>query len=94
MTGIYRATPVRMNPRHRNVKSVYKVHIDVVHFRKSDKKRLHESDPDSAVRFTQERIDKLTELSEMPDIYERLSKALGNSTQCMYNLCAPDWTSR
>lgn len=84
MTGIYRATPVRMNPRHRNVKSVYKVHIDVVHFRKSDKKRLHESDPDSAVRFTQERIDKLTELSEMPDIYERLSKALGNSTQSSF----------
>ena len=77
MTGIYRATPVRMNPRQRNVKSVYKVHIDVVHFRKSDKKRLHESDPDSALRFTQERTDKLTELSRTPDIYERLSKALG-----------------
>ena len=46
VTGIYRATPVRVNPRQRNVKSVYKVHIDVVHFRKSDKKRLHESDPD------------------------------------------------
>ena len=46
VTGIYRATPVRVNPRQRNVKSVYKVHIDVIHFRKSDKKRLHESDPD------------------------------------------------
>lgn len=31
----------------------------------------------SAVMFTQERIDKLTELSQMPDIYERLSRALG-----------------
>ena len=69
---------MRTNPRQRNVKAVYRVHIDVVHFRKSDKKRLHESDPDSAVRFTQERIDKLREISEMPDIYERLSKALGN----------------
>ncbi|XP_028409961.1 DNA replication licensing factor mcm4-A-like [Dendronephthya gigantea] len=79
VTGIYRATPVRMNPRHRNIKAVYKVHIDVVHFRKSDKKRLHESDPDSTVRFTQERIDRLQEISEMPDIYERLSKALAPS---------------
>ena len=69
-----------MNPRQRNVKSVYRVHIDVVHFRKSDKKRLHESDPDSAVRYTQDRIDKLTELSQMPDIYERLSKALGKTS--------------
>lgn len=77
MTGIYRATPVRVNPRHRNVKSVYKVHIDVVHFKKSDKKRLHESDPDSGVRFTQERINELTTLSQIPDIYDRLSKALG-----------------
>lgn len=85
---------MRVNPRQRKVKSVYKVHIDVVHFRKSDKKRLHESDPDSGVRFTQERINKLTELSQMPDIYERLSKALGelilssiSSLVCFFFFC-------
>lgn len=41
VTGIYRATPLRLNPRMRNLKSVYKTHIDVVHFRKVDVKRLH-----------------------------------------------------
>ena len=44
VTGIYRATPLRVNPRMRNVKSVYKTHIDVVHYRKLDTKRLQETD--------------------------------------------------
>ena len=44
VTGIYRATPLRVNPRQRNVKAVYKTHIDVVHYRKLDAKRLHEVD--------------------------------------------------
>ena len=47
VTGIYRATPLRVNPRMRNVKAVYKTHIDVVHYRKLDVRRLHEvSDED------------------------------------------------
>ena len=49
VTGIYRATPLRVNPRQRNVKSVYRTHIDVVHFRKLDLKRLHEASDDSYV---------------------------------------------
>ena len=44
VTGIYRAMPLRANPRQRNVLSVYKTHIDVVHYRKMDAKRLHEAD--------------------------------------------------
>lgn len=43
VTGIYRATPMRANPRQRNVLSVYKTHFDVVHYRKIDLKRLHEA---------------------------------------------------
>ena len=49
VTGIYRATPLRVNPRMRNVKAVYKTYIDVVHFRKTDKKKLHERDSDRFV---------------------------------------------
>lgn len=49
VTGIYRATPLRVNPRMRNVKAVYKTYIDVVHFRKTDKKKLHEQDSDRFV---------------------------------------------
>ena len=46
VTGIYRATPMRVNPRQRNVKAVYKTYIDVIHFKKIDKKRLYSKDPD------------------------------------------------
>lgn len=46
VTGIYRAQPMKVNPRQRNVKAVYKTYIDVIHFRKMDKKRLYENDPD------------------------------------------------
>ncbi|CAF4231492.1 unnamed protein product, partial [Rotaria magnacalcarata] len=34
VTGIFRAVPVRMNPKTRNVRSVYRTYIDVIHFRR------------------------------------------------------------
>ena len=41
-----RATPLRVNPKMRNVRAVYKTHIDVVHYRKLDNKRLAETGKD------------------------------------------------
>ncbi|ETE68700.1 DNA replication licensing factor mcm4, partial [Ophiophagus hannah] len=41
ITGIYRAVPVRVIPRMSSVRSVYKTHIDVIHYCKTDSKRLH-----------------------------------------------------
>jgi len=79
VTGIYRATPLRVNPRMRNVKAVYKTYIDVIHFRKTDKRKLHERDVDSQVSFNPDRVEYLTQLSKIPDIYERLAKALAPS---------------
>ncbi|KAK3733997.1 hypothetical protein QZH41_009837, partial [Actinostola sp. cb2023] len=79
ITGIYRATPIRVNPRQRNVKAVYKTYIDVIHYKKTDKKKLYTNDPDSALIFSNERIDQLKGLSKQPDIYERLSRALAPS---------------
>ena len=37
MTGIFRATSVRTNPRHRTLRSIYKTFVDIVHIRKLDK---------------------------------------------------------
>ncbi|XP_069777639.1 DNA replication licensing factor MCM4 isoform X2 [Narcine bancroftii] len=80
VTGIYRAVPIRVNPRVSNVKSVYKTHIDVIHFRKTDEKRLHGLDEKKEQKlFTEERIEMLKDLSKKPDIYERLSAALAPS---------------
>ncbi|KAF4095643.1 DNA replication licensing factor MCM4 [Onychostoma macrolepis] len=80
ITGIYRAAPMRLNPRQSQVKSVYKTHIDAIHFRKTDEKRLHGLDEDSEQKlFTKERVATLKELAAKPDVYERLSSALAPS---------------
>jgi DNA replication licensing factor MCM4 len=40
ITGIYRATPLRVNPRMRTLKATFRVHVDAVHFQKTSKRRL------------------------------------------------------
>ena len=77
VTGIYRATSIRLHPRKRNVKSVYRTHIDVVHYRKTENKRLH--DDGYELKLSKERIDQLIALSNMTDIYDRLAFALAPS---------------
>uniref|UniRef100_A0A8I5NAW9 DNA replication licensing factor MCM4 n=2 Tax=Cercopithecinae TaxID=9528 RepID=A0A8I5NAW9_PAPAN len=78
--GIYRAVPIRINPRVSNVKSVYKTHIDVIHYRKTDAKRLHGLDEEAEQKlFSEKRVELLKELSRKPDIYERLASALAPS---------------
>lgn len=80
VTGIYRVCPVRVDTRRRNLRTVYRTHIDVVHFRKVDQKRLHEDvEEGQSTRFTPEQIEKLRNLSKIPDIYERLAHALAPS---------------
>lgn len=80
VTGIYRAVPIRVNPRVSNVKSVYKTHIDVIHYRKTDSKRLHGIDENTEQKlFTEHRVELLKELASKPDIYERLAAAIAPS---------------
>ncbi|XP_055374782.1 DNA replication licensing factor MCM4 [Condylostylus longicornis] len=79
VTGIYRAIPIQENPRARNVKSVYKTHVDVVHFRKVDSKRLYEEEDGKDHIFPPERIELLRTLSQKPDVYDRLARALAPS---------------
>ena len=77
VTGIYRAVSHRSNPKMRNLHSVYKTHIDVVHFRKTDADRLH--GVEASQQFDQETIDLVNGLSKKPDIYERLARAIAPS---------------
>ena len=57
VTGIYRAVSLKVNPIASNVKSVYRTHIDVVHYRKVDVHRLRNETErgylDSSNKFTQ-----------------------------------------
>lgn len=85
VTGIYRATPLRVNPRLRVVKAVYKTYIDVVHFQKTDTNRLRVRDEEDGEeeemarkrKFPSKRVEELQCMSRMPDIFEQLSQALG-----------------
>ncbi|CAG7717467.1 unnamed protein product [Allacma fusca] len=77
VTGIYRAAPFRINPKMRAVRSVYKTHIDVVHYRKIDVKRLREDN--DGLHLSPERVAFIKELSEKEDIYERLARAIAPS---------------
>lgn len=79
VTGIYRAIPIQDNPRMRNVSSVYKTHVDVVHFRKLDKKRLYESEDGKEHLFSPERIELMHTLAQKPDVYERLARTIAPS---------------
>lgn len=77
VTGVYRASSIRTNPRMRTVKAIYRTHLDVVHFRKEDKNRLLSAQ--LQYKFSPQRIDELKQLSLLPDIYDRLARALAPS---------------
>jgi DNA replication licensing factor MCM4 len=80
VTGIYRATPLRVNSNMRTVKAVYKTHIDVLHFGKITGTRMRKAgddeegaeDPEAKAAMEAQ----IVELSQQPDVYERLVRAL------------------
>ncbi|XP_041563390.1 LOW QUALITY PROTEIN: DNA replication licensing factor MCM4 [Drosophila gunungcola] len=79
VTGIYRATPLKSGGLGSSVKSVYKTHVDVVHFRKVDNKRLYEEEEGKDHIFPPERVELLQLLAKKPDIYDRLARAIAPS---------------
>ncbi|ODN02850.1 DNA replication licensing factor MCM4 [Orchesella cincta] len=79
VTGIFRAAPLRVNPRMRTVRAVYKTHVDVIHYRKVDNKRLREERDGKGYCLTPERIEYIQKLSKKEDIYERLARAIAPS---------------
>ncbi|KAI1843330.1 hypothetical protein JX265_007804 [Neoarthrinium moseri] len=92
ITGIYRVSPVRVNPRQRSVKSVFKTFVDVVHVAKVDNKRLgadvstldaerndDENQIQEARKITPEDEEKIKQTAARPDIYDLLSRSLAPS---------------
>uniref|UniRef100_A0AAF5PZ15 DNA replication licensing factor MCM4 n=1 Tax=Wuchereria bancrofti TaxID=6293 RepID=A0AAF5PZ15_WUCBA len=77
VTGIYRAVPARVNPRMRNVNSVYRTSIDVLHFRKTDQNRLHQID--DGTHLTDERVCMIMNLAKRTDIVNCLTNAVAPS---------------
>ncbi|KAF6154022.1 hypothetical protein GIB67_026676 [Kingdonia uniflora] len=87
VTGVYRAMSVRVGSTQRTVKSLFKTYIDCLHLKKTNKSRMKAEDTmdldngsgdkdDDDVPYDQDKVNKLKELSQLPDIYERLTRSL------------------
>ncbi|CBY33694.1 unnamed protein product [Oikopleura dioica] len=79
VTGIFRAGSIRVNPRNRNVKSVYRTHIDTIHFDKKSDEMLKRDEEGSAIDITPQRIEEIVKLSEELDIYDTLANSIAPS---------------
>mmetsp|Transcript_23039 Transcript_23039/g.55051 ORF Transcript_23039/g.55051 Transcript_23039/m.55051 type:complete len:807 (-) Transcript_23039:257-2677(-) len=78
ITGIYRGQPMRVKSTQRQLKSVYKTYIDVVHFQRTDKTRMGEGECTDDQEDNQAEVDKLAKearckaLSQNPDVIQVL----------------------
>ncbi|KAI9654350.1 MAG: hypothetical protein M1821_006666 [Bathelium mastoideum] len=93
ITGIFKCNQVRINPRQRTVKNIFKTYVDALHIQKVDKKRLgvdvstvqdeldqHMSGGIEEVRkVSEEEEAKIKEIGARPDVYELLSRSLAPS---------------
>jgi len=93
ITGVFRAIPVRVNPRQHTIKQLFKTYIDIVHVKHSSSKRISidenligeneavvKHDEEDNLKYINEEEEKnLINLSQSPDIYERLAASLAPS---------------
>ncbi|CAO3624659.1 unnamed protein product [Cunninghamella echinulata] len=92
ITGIFRGVPVRVNPRQRTIRSLFRTYLDVVHIKRTNKKRMQVDkylqngltkelydESDEIEVFTTNDEDVITDLSKKPDLYNVLSHSLAPS---------------
>jgi DNA replication licensing factor MCM4 len=92
-TGIFRSNPVRINPRQRSVRALFKTYVDVLHVQKVDKRKLGidastiEQEISEQVAGDVEQTRKVSAAEEAKikataardDIYDLLSRSLAPS---------------
>ena len=92
VTGIFRSVPVRVNPRRRTIKALFKTYLDVTHIAKSDPKRLgidastldteireQQAETEQTRRVSDEERAKIVEISTRDDVYEVLARSIAPS---------------
>lgn len=93
ITGIFKCNQVRVNPRQRSVKNVFKTYVDCLHVQKVDKRRVG-IDPTTIEQelsdqvagnveetrgVTEEEEEKIKAVAARPDVYELLARSLAPS---------------
>lgn len=93
VTGIFRCNPVRVNPRQRTTRSLFKTYVDVLHVQKVDKKKMGidastveqelseqiVGEVDQVRKVSAEEVEKIKATAARPDIYDLLSRSLAPS---------------
>ena len=82
VTGIYRALPLRLNPKRTSVQVVYKTYVDVIHFRSVGPQCAADGDGEDGNELStvsEARARKLKEMSRRPNIYTELAESIAPS---------------
>ncbi|KAI8846973.1 MCM2/3/5 family-domain-containing protein [Chytridium lagenaria] len=92
VTGIFRAIPVRVNPRQRTIKSLFRTYVDIVHIKKTDFRRLtvdksilNENEFETnfeegdRMHFDDADEERILELSRRLNLYNLLSRSVAPS---------------
>ncbi|KAL8971869.1 MAG: hypothetical protein Q9183_000840 [Haloplaca sp. 2 TL-2023] len=93
VTGIFRSNPVRVNPRQRTIKALFKTFVDCIHIQKVDKKRLGidvstieqelseqvAGNVEETRKVSEEEEEKIKATARRGDVYELLSRSLAPS---------------
>lgn len=93
VTGIFRSNPVRINPRQRSVRALFKTYVDVLHVQKVDKRKLGidtstieqelseqvSGSAEQTRKITAEEEAKIKQTAAREDIYDLLSRSLAPS---------------
>lgn len=94
ITGVYKAMPIRVNPRQRVTRSIFKTFIDALHIGSTERKRIGnnvigglEGDENRIELESSDRqntvnaamAQKIQDISRDPNLYERLASSLAPS---------------
>ncbi|GKZ73500.1 hypothetical protein AnigIFM60653_005200 [Aspergillus niger] len=93
VTGIFRCNPVRINPRQRTQKTLFKTYVDVLHVQKIDRKKMGidvstveqelseqaAGEAEQTRKITAEEEERIKRTASRPDVYELLSRSLAPS---------------
>jgi DNA replication licensing factor MCM4 len=93
VTGIFKANQVKVNPRHRSIKNIFKTYVDAVHLQKVDKRRMGidvstieeelaeqaAGDVQEVRKISEQEEIKIKETAARDDVYELLARSLAPS---------------
>ncbi|KAF2878065.1 MCM2/3/5 family-domain-containing protein [Massariosphaeria phaeospora] len=93
ITGIFKCNQVRINPRQRTVKNIFKTYVDVLHIQKVDKKRMGidvstleeelaehiAGNIEETRKVSKEMEEKIKATAVRDDVYDLLSRSLAPS---------------